>query len=225
MTADREAQREAVRAALLETEAAVLKMYGQKSISQAVAEYENALTRYAFDTLNSKMDAIDFRRAHKALLKAAAKNSFEEGWREGGGDVADTEPDDIAVMRDWERDQAGYVNDFAAWLVTTDENGKRNWEMKRRQLAERLAAWALAARNLGEQAAARAKGDPYLTFSGDDGEESCDECQEYKGQRHRLSWWEKRGLTKRNGNDNYGCGRWEPCHHHFYFDDGKQAIQ
>lgn len=224
---DRDAARRRMREVIGQVETALIELYpaAQKSISEAVGEYENVLTRYAYDVLTGRMDAIDFRRAHKALIKSSALNVFEQGWIEGGGDPKDTEPDDIALYKDWASEQTGFVNDFAAWLASTDENGKRNWEMKRRALADRLAAWALAARNLGEQAAARAKGDPYLTFSGDDGEESCDECQEYKGQRHRLSWWDKRGLLKRNGNDNYGCGRWEPCHHHFFYDDGRLAVQ
>lgn len=203
----------------------VLIMPGSaKSVNSVLREYDDRLTRFAFEVLNGQMDAVDFRRAHKALIRTVSNDVFAEGWREGGGDPKDTEPDDIALLKDWEREQVGFVNDFAAWLASTDENGKRNWEAKRRQLAERIAAWVLAARNLGEQAAARAKGDPYLTFDGDDGEESCDECREYKGQRHRLSWWDRRGLLKRNGNDNYGCGRWAPCQHHFFYDDGKLAI-
>lgn len=196
-----------------------------KSINQALNEYESTLQRMAFDVLNGNSDAIDFRRAHKALLKSVAKYAFEQGWIEGGGRLEDTEPDDIAMIGDFVSEQSGFVNDFASWLVETNDEGKRNWEMKRRVLAERIAAWVLALQNFAERVAARAKGDPYLTFDGDDGEESCDECQEYKGDRHRMSWWERRGLLKRNGNDNYGCGRWAPCQHHFYYDDGKLAVE
>ena len=204
---------------------ATLLLFAAKSINQALNEYENVLTRLSYEVLNGTSDAVDFRRAHKALIKSSAKGAFEEGWIEGGGDLADTEPDDIALIGDFVSEQSAFVNDFAAWLASTDDNGKRNWEMKRRVLAERIGAWVLALQNFAERVALRAKGDPYLTFDGDDGEESCDECQEYKGQRHRMSWWDKRGLTKRNGNDNYGCGRWAPCHHHFFTDDGKQAIE
>lgn len=204
---------------------AELLLIAAKSINQALREYDNVLTRLAFDVLNGNMGAVDFRRAHKALIKSSAKDAFEQGWREGGGRLEDTEADDIALIGEFVAEQSGFVNDFAAWLVTTNEDGKRNWEMKRRILAERIAAWVLALQNFSERIAARAQGDPYLTFDGDDGEESCDECQEYKGQRHRMSWWERRGLLKRNGNDNYGCGRWEPCHHHFFYDNGKQAVE
>lgn len=204
---------------------ASLLLYAAKSINQALREYEATLTRFAFDVLNGNSGAVDFRRAHKALIKSSAKSAFEEGWIEGGGKLDDTEADDIATIGDFVSDQSAYVNDFGAWLVTTDDKGKRNWEMKLRQLAERIAAWVLALQNFAERTAARAKGDPYLTYAGDDGEESCEECQEYKGQRHRLSWWEKRDLLKRNGNDNFGCGRWAPCQHHFYYDDGKLAVE
>lgn len=200
-------------------------LFAAKSINESLREYDAALTRMAYDVLNGSSGAVDFRRSHKALIKAIAKSAFEQGWIEGGGKIEDTEPDDIALIGEFVADQSGFVNDFAAWLASTNDEGKRNWEMKRRMLADRIAAWVLALQNFAERVAARAKGDPYLTFAGDDGEESCDECQEFKGQRHRMSWWEKRDLLKRNGNDNYGCGRWGPCHHHFFYDDGKLAVE
>jgi len=204
---------------------ASLLLFAAKSINQALREYESTLTRFAYDVLNGNSSAVDFRRLHKALIKASARSAFEEGWREGGGKLEDTEADDIALIGEFVSEQTGFVNDFAAWLATTNDEGKRNWEMKRRILADRTASWVLALQNFAERVAARARGDQYLTYDGEDGEESCDECQEYKGQRHRLSWWEKRGLTKRNGNDNFSCGRWAPCHHHFYYDDGKLALE
>jgi len=64
----------------------------------------------------------------------------------------------------------------------------------------------------------------YLTYNGEDGEESCRQCQKYKGQRHKKSWWESRGLLGRNGNENFDCGRWENCHHNYYNDAREQVL-
>lgn len=196
-----------------------------KSIAEVVRDYENRLTRFAYEVLNSKSDAIDFRRAHKAMLQDMGNRVSVEGWREGGGKAEDFGDEETAYVDDWIRGQQGFVNDFAAWLASTDEDGNRNNEGKRSYLATRIGQWVGALQNLGDILRMKAKGDPFLTFDGDDGDESCDECQEYKGQRHKLSWWEKRGLIARNGNENFTCGRWTPCNHHFYDDNGKVVIQ
>lgn len=182
-----------------------------KSLDDVLREYESVLTRMALDALKNKTGKIDFRRALKEMLRRLGPRAFEQGWREGDGDIADIEPEDLMVLRDWTDEQVGRVNDFAAWLAATDST-----EATRIEVGARVALWVASMRNLGQIAKARALGDPLLRLDGDDGEESCDECQEYTGQVHRLSWWDKRGLIKRNGNDNYGCGRWEHCHHHFF---------
>lgn len=67
----------------------------------------------------------------------------------------------------------------------------------------------------------RGAGNVMLTFDGPDGEESCQECRRYKGKRHGAKWWLKRDLVRRNGNENFTCGRWAPCQHGFYTDDGE----
>lgn len=196
-----------------------------KSINEVARNYDTQLSRFALQVLHGMMDAVDFRRAHKVLLHEMARAMGTDGWLEGGGKADDFEGDDLAVMDEWERDQASYVNDFAAWLASPGEDGKRNSPEKRAALDGRIEAWVSSLINLGDQMKARAKGDPFLTFQGDDGLDSCEECQEYQGQRHKLSWWEKRGLTKRNGNDAFGCGRWDTCNHHFYYDNGEMAIE
>lgn len=59
-----------------------------------------------------------------------------------------------------------------------------------------------------------------LTFDGDDGKENCRTCRRLKGQRHKASWWMKKGLTIFRGNQNYECGCWE-CRHYLFNDKGE----
>lgn len=64
-----------------------------------------------------------------------------------------------------------------------------------------------------------------LTFARDPdfppSEEPCKQCLRYEGQRHRAKWWMKKDLVRRNGNENFDCGRWGPCHHYLYTDQGE----
>ena len=155
-----------------------------------------------------RLSKANFRRDMKKLVKDWSKQVFEVGWEEGGGDIADVESDDLALLEGFVSEQQGFVGAFSDWL--TDKESDLD------AVPDRVATWAASMENLGQRAKARAMGDPQLRYDGDDGEESCEECQEYKGQTHRLSWWEKRGLLARNGNPNFGCKRFDNCHHSFF---------
>lgn len=57
-----------------------------------------------------------------------------------------------------------------------------------------------------------------LTFVGDDGQESCKDCQKYKGQRHRASWWVSHNAIPPNRD--FKCGGWL-CQHVLVDDKGQ----
>ena len=69
----------------------------------------------------------------------------------------------------------------------------------------------------------RGAGETFLTFGGQDGhppEYPCPECKKLKGQRHRASWWVRRGFVPYPGNPNFTCGTWQ-CKHILFDDTGK----
>jgi hypothetical protein len=55
-----------------------------------------------------------------------------------------------------------------------------------------------------------------LEFGGDDGHESCPDCQKMKGKRHRIKYILENDLIPRPGNDRYECKGYR-CEH-FWFD-------
>ena len=61
--------------------------------------------------------------------------------------------------------------------------------------------------------------DTMLTFTGIDGEDSCEVCQELKGYRAPASWWIDNDLLPTPGNKNYGCECWN-CQHRLEDDEG-----
>jgi hypothetical protein len=191
-----------------------------KTIGQIVKEYNDRLTRLVYDTFRTG-DAIDMRRAHRAMMKDLGLKCYHEGMREGGIDEPDS--DDVAVAQDaldeWAAIQFEYVNQFAR-----DAAAAKADPTLRPAILDRIPLWADSMRNFGEAGKMYALGNIALRFDGDDGEESCDDCQRYKGQRHRRNWWAARGLLERNGNPNYECGRWDNCHHSFYNDAGEVIV-
>lgn len=193
-----------------------------KTINQIVAGYSNRLTGIVRDAMRTG-DAVDMRRAHKALLKNVARDVYRDGLREGGIEPKDETPEDRAateeVIDDWIAGQLEFVNQFAK-----DAAAVKRDKAARDAIIARVDQWGLSLRNFGEAGKLAALGNIMLTFDGDDGEESCDDCQRYKGQRHRRNWWAERGLLARNGNENFECGRWENCHHEFRDDKGAVVV-
>jgi len=202
--------------------AARYRIVEAKTIGQIVTGYFNRLTSIVKATFKNG-DAVSMRQQHKALLKNAARDVYRDGYREGGIDPQELEPDDRAnydeAIDDWIAGQFEFVNQFAKDAAAA----KRDKEAQAAILM-RVEQWAASLQNFGEAGRLAALGNIPLTFDGDDGFESCEDCQRYKGQRHRRDWWAKRGLLERNGNPNYECGRWENCHHDFRDDNGKVVV-
>jgi hypothetical protein len=161
------------------------------------------------------------RRAHRAMMKDLGGQVYLEGMREGGIDAPDDDDMQTAqeALDSWTAEQFEFVNQFAKDAAEAKKN-----TAARDGILARIPLWVDSLRNFGEAGKLYALGNIALTFDGDDGEESCDDCQRYKGKRHRRNWWADRGLLERNGNMNYECERWDNCHHSFYDDDGKVVV-
>lgn len=196
-----------------------------KSINEVLREYQDKLERYVVDVVNGNMTAGEMSRAHKSLIKRLASEVYQEGMREGGvrDPESEMEDEDDEAIDDWTSDQTQYTLEFAKDCEAANDLKGDERKDKRDQLISRVDDWTTSLRTLGQKGYLSAKGNLPLTYDGDDGEESCDECQKYKGQRHRKSWWEKRELLSRP-NTKYTCGRYKNCNHHFYDDDGDQVM-
>lgn len=194
-----------------------------KSIASLAASYRAELAELA-EALIKRGGKGEFRRRHKALIKEMAPKEWAEGWEEGGGDPDDIGRDESVMVDDFVIEQQAHVNDFSDWLASPDSDLD--------QVPNRLDLWEASIKNLGDIAKAHAQGDPALTFRMEGGatENGCDECDEFEGQTHKLSWWTGKNpagqdYTKRNGNDAFGCGRWHNCPHHFYNRKGEMVIE
>lgn len=213
-------EQERVEAALARAVDFLAARYEAKTIGQIVKQYDDQLTRLVYETFRTG-DAVDMRRAHRAMLKDFGLKVYVEGMREGGNTEPDAEDMKTAadVLDDWYISQSEHVNQFAKDAAAAKRDPKL-----RPAVLDRVPLWIDSLRNFGEAGKLAELGNIMLTFDGDDGEESCDDCQRYKGQRHRRNWWAKRGLLERNGNDNYECGRWSNCHHDFRNDKGEVIV-
>lgn len=200
-----------------------------KSVQGYVDDYIVALTDAAVAVFNGDSTGGAFAAVLRGMITSEADGVYIQGMIEGGyADEAEAddalEDEDYATIAGWQAEQRGYVAEFAKAVAAVRRLPKDEQPDAQEVIFGRIAKWGNSLRNLGDLGRARARGDIFLTFDGDDGKESCPECQKYKGQRHKKSWWAKRNLLERNGNPEYDCGRWDACNHHFYDDNGDIVI-
>lgn len=187
-----------------------------KSIESSLIVFGESLASLVQELLrgSGRLSKADFRSQMKDLIASSAKDIFEEGYIEGKGDPEEATDDDIGLLDTFVNEQKDFVDNFSDWLKDRESNLD--------EVPNRIETWVASFRNLGQQAKARALGDPTLRFGGEDGEENCVTCAELSGQAHRLSWWQGKNpdgvdYTRRNGNEAYECGHWDNhCQHHFY---------
>jgi len=164
-----------------------------KTIGQIINSYRDQLTNLVYDVFNGNSDPIDFRRAHKALLREDAPQAYIEGLREGGIDELDD--DDKAAMdekvNDWLSEQVTFVNDFAKAIGEA-----RKDKTQRQAILDRVVLWVDSLRSLGELGRAYALGNVKADWQLGDRNTHTEDCIALsKRPAHRVSWWIERGHT------------------------------
>jgi hypothetical protein len=199
-----------------------------KSVNEVLRAYRDTIENLVVDAANGHIRVARMTTLMSRAIYDSALAVYAEGMKQGGIAFDELDEDERADeetrISEWESTQQESARSFIRDAVAVSSLKGDERTQARDALLARVDLWVFSLEALGGLAYARALGDPVLTFSGSDGAESCAECQRYKGKSHRLSWWESRGLTARNGNDNFTCGRWKPCDHHFYDKNGRLII-
>ena len=180
------------------------------------AEYESRL----FDAFigfasSSGRGGRAFRNEAGRAVTDATSAAFYRGYQDAGGEETEAEDEDWLTAR--QEGERGHLPGVFEWLAEAMEAETITEDAIR----GRVDSWAAGLDGIYSEGKLRGAINIMLTFDGDDGEESCAQCQKHKGQRHSAKWWVKRDLVRRNGNENYDCGRWVPCQHHFFTDKGE----
>ena len=182
-------------------------------IEALVAQYESDIGDAIDDLQQKKIKQADFEERVRNILADAALLIFLAG---SDAAQADLTVDDQARIGGWIDEQAQYIAGLGTAAIEAATASAAGDTAKQAALVQRIGAWGDTLTSFGQIASITATNDPPLIYDGNDGAESCDECQVYKGQVHPASWWRERGLLERNGNPHYSCGRWSHCDHHFY---------
>ncbi len=122
-------------------------------------------------------------------MRYAYTQSAKEAWIDGGGELPlSQEAKDY--VRQYTQEQLSYMNDMFAKMRELKKSGQFI-DIPKLSM-EKADLWSRSVDIVYNNVKIMNAGNVMLTFDGDDGFESCDDCTFYKGKRHKASWWIKR---------------------------------
>ena len=195
---------------------------------EVIASFEKALATYAavrrtyyeavFVVIYDYLDSDKPLTQYKNQMKQAMINAFipaaEIGWEDAGAQL----PYDDAVaafLSDATDAEMGYIDA----LFLSLKEARKSEDVNKVELATaRAVGYANTLDRIYNRVKVMAAGSRMLTFAGEDGEESCSDCQRYKGKRRKASWWIRNDAIPPNRN--FECGGYR-CQHVLVDDDGQ----
>lgn len=178
---------------------------------------EAAMVNYMFDIGGR---STKYKSAFKTAIGTYFGEAFKQGFEDGSGLFYpdDASMDDIAWVGAKQTAEFGYVDSLFLQLKQLKDTETQNvWypEIKRR-----VQGYLRTLDGVYNEGKLRGHRDRALTFTGNDGQESCPTCMKWKGKRHRASFWINRSLIPgQPGNDAFEC-RGYNCQHFLIDDDG-----
>lgn len=161
---------------------------------------------------------VSARNAFKRAMVEAFGAIFDRGWVEAGG-VLPVDADALAWLNTRIEAEMGYIDMLfqqAKELRKEPDFDYFRWTQERAQ------GYTNTLKGVYNMAATRAmNGKQMVTFTGDDGKESCDTCQWLKGQRHRLKWFIAHDYIPPFGSG-LDCAKGGRCQHYLMDERGYQ---
>jgi hypothetical protein len=180
----------------------------RKALGPDSSGYSESLMQSLWDYINGNSGLgtarIDFQRA----MVEAFTNGFDAGYQDGGGELPTT-PEANDWLNNRVEDEMANIDRLFYDLKTLrkdDTFDPSAW------ISDRSAGYTASLNDVYSMGMVFGKADEALTFDGDDGKESCQTCQDLKGQTHPASWWIENDLIPTQGNENFICGGWN-CYH------------
>lgn len=169
-----------------------------------------------FEYLTGSGNISTFRSAMRRAIEDAYADTAIEAWQDGGADLP-LEDDALSWLAFRQSEELAYSETLALQQRLLKKEG-----------VDRLAAIGEATARADGYAATldgvyanikvMALGNQMLTFGGEDGLESCHDCQTYKGKRHRAKWWIAHNAVPPNRD--FECKGYR-CEHYLHDDQGQ----
>lgn len=196
--------------------------YPPKPAIKSVGDF-TAISQTYHDTITRLLIAffeggnlVSARNSFKTAMSTAFVDAFETGWIDGGSELpADEAANDWLVSRqDAEFGNISMLFENAKALRKEEDFDYFSW------ITQRADGYTRTLKEVYNNAMLRAMKDQIVTFTGDDGAESCDTCQKLKGKRHKISWFIARDYVPPYGSS-LECHMGGRCQHGLMNDKGE----
>lgn len=178
-----------------------LDVYRGKAYAETVSEFSEYLSYLFGQHQEGYLTLPQLRVRMRAELKDSGMAAFLDGFAAGGVEIerGELSSEDNAVFLSWLAEQSGYVDTMTVGESSNPDSKAQLWVNK-------------SLNSVYELGRAQADANGMYEFDGDDGAESCADCQRLKGQRHRLKDWNKRQWNPNQSGFKAECGGWR-CQH------------
>jgi len=168
-----------------------------------------------YDFLNSNAQVGTYTSKVGVAISKAYIDASELGYVDGGGSLP-LDEDTLAWTRAELDAQLAYVDSLFSTLKQLRKDGDFDPVHEAFKHAD---GYTNSLDSLYNGAKVAGAGNKMLTFGGSDGKESCSDCQKYKDQRHRASWWQSHNAVPPSRD--FECKGYN-CEHVLYDDNGKE---
>jgi hypothetical protein len=187
-----------------------IKALGQASYDGVRATYWLAIYDAVYGYLTSSGRVTSFRASTQRAMVEAFGSTADAAYVEGGGELP-MDDETLAWFNGRVNQELGFIDQLFDGL--RDKRGDVNAEAEAEARAE---AYSRTLDGIYAEAMMRGSANITLEFGGDDGNESCPDCQKMKGKRHKIKYILENDLIPRPGNNRYKCNGYR-CEH-FWFD-------
>lgn len=160
---------------------------GEGDLSAVNAKYHDVITK----ALTDYFEGGNINTARNAFRRAVTESfgsAFDLGWVDGGQELPFT-----GEALEWFNARVEQEFGYGSMLFQEAKEIRREKDFDYFSWVTFHADnYTRTLREIYNAARLRAMEDIYVTFAGDDGEESCATCQRLKGKRHKISWFVKR---------------------------------
>lgn len=185
-------------------------------LSSISSQYNDSIIQALIDYFESEGSVTVPKGAYKRAMVEAFGAAVDLGWTDGGN-APPIEEDVLSWFNARVNEESGYIDmvfEQAKALRKETDFDYFTWA------TERARGYTNSIKEVYNYARMSASKDIMVTFDGDDGAESCPDCQKYKGKRHRISWFVARDAVPPFGSG-LECHRGGRCQHGLMNDAGE----
>lgn len=182
-----------------------------KALADLNAAYHDAITEALLEYFEGGGSVTGPRNAFRQAVTEYFYEAFGEGWSDGGGEFP---IDDEAIEWRDNRVNEEFIHVDALFEQAKDLRKDAEFDFFA-WITARADGYVHTLQSVYAQGKMMASANKVLEFGGEDGEESCDECQELKGKRMRIATILRDGLIPAPGNTNFTCQGYH-CEHYWF---------